>query len=118
MTRFTDAWGYSKLNTFQECPQKFEFQFIKKLPSGSSPAMERGQKIHEGIEAYCNGWSKELPPEALEWQEAFDGLKQKTFKAEAGWGFDKDWNLLPDWFGKNTGFGQSPMGITLMVMSL
>ena len=100
--KFTDAWGYSKLSAFQECPAKFNFQFVEKLPTKGSPAMARGQKIHEGIESYLNGWAKELPVEALEWQEAFDGLKKKTFKAEAAWGFDKNWNLLPDWFGKDT----------------
>lgn len=99
--KFTDAVGFSKLDCFRECPQKFAFQFIQKLPQPGSPAMERGSKIHEGIEAYMNGWSKEPPLEAKNWKAAFDALKLEDFKAEQAWGFDKNWTKLADWFGKD-----------------
>lgn len=99
--KFNDAVGFSKLDCFRECPAKFAFQFIQKLPQPGSSAMERGSKIHEGIEAYMNGWQSEPPPEASSWKEAFDALKLEDFKAEQAWGFDKNWNKLPDWFGKD-----------------
>ena len=102
MQNFKDAWGFSKLDTYRTCPAKFKFQFIDKLPSGSSPAMERGTKMHQNIESYLNGWVTTLIPEVLTWKEAIDALKEKDFKAEQALGFDKDWNLLPDWFSKKT----------------
>jgi len=98
MTKFTDPWGYSKLETFEKCPQKFKFQFIDKLPQPGSPAMERGSKMHESIEAYLNGWTKELHPACQGFQDAIDSLREEKFQAEQAIGLDKDWNKLPDWF--------------------
>ena len=102
MTNFKDAWGFSKLDVYRSCPQKFEYQFIQKLPSGSSPAMERGSKMHENIESYLNGWTSELLADNEKFQNAIDALKAEDYKAEQALGFDRDWKLLPDWFNKQT----------------
>lgn len=102
MTQFKDAWGFSKLDVFRSCKAKFKYQFIEKLAQGSSPAMERGQQMHENIEGYLNGWETELLPENAAWKEALDALKQKDFRAEQALGFDINWNKLPDWFSKAT----------------
>lgn len=99
---YKDPWGYSKLETFEKCPQKFEFQFIQKLAQPGSPAMERGSKMHENIESYLNGWVPELLPECQSFQEAIDSLKAEKYVAEQAIGLDKDWNKLPDWFHKST----------------
>lgn len=100
--QFTDPWGFSKLDVYRACPQKFEYQFIQKLPQPSSEAMERGSKMHEDIEHYLNGWSTKLSKETENWKEALDALKQQDFKGEQAIGIDKDWNKLPDWFDKRT----------------
>ena len=102
MTKFSQAWGFSKLDVYRSCPQKFKFQFIDKLSSGSSPAMERGSKMHENIESYLNGWATTLIPENESFKEAIDALKTKDFKAEQALGFDSKWNALPDWFVTGT----------------
>jgi len=102
MPQFKDPTGFSKLDVFRTCKQKFKFQFLDKLPQGSSPAMERGGRIHEGIEAYLNGWAKQLPAEVLAWKDKIDVLKGKNFKAEDSIGLDKSWKLLPNWFHKDT----------------
>lgn len=99
---FTDPWGFSKLDTYRSCPQKFFFQFIKKLPTPGSAAMERGSEMHKNIEHYLNGWVPNLAPEVAAWKEALDALKLKDFKGEQALGFDKDWNRLKDWFVKTT----------------
>ncbi len=99
---FKDPCGFSKLDVFRACPQKFKFQFIDKLPQGSSPAMERGGKMHENIEMYLNGWTNDLIPDNEDWKDAFDALKKHDFKGEQSLGFDKDWNRLPDWFDRKT----------------
>ena len=99
---FNQPWGFSKLDVFRACKAKFKYQFIDKLPQGSSPAMERGGKMHENIEMYLNGWTKELLPDVSEWREAFDALKTKDFKGEQSIGINERWQLLPDWFGKTT----------------
>lgn len=102
MSKFDNAWGFSKLDVYRACPQKFKFQFIDKLDSGSSPAMERGSKMHENIESYLNGWVTTLIAENEGFTEALNALKTKDYRAEQALGFDRAWKLLPDWFGKNT----------------
>lgn len=102
MKQFKDPVGFSKLESYRDCPQKFYFQFVEKLPQPGSPAMERGSKMHENIESYLNGWVQELIPEVVDWKEALDGLRKTTFQAEKAWGFNRNWELLPDWFHKDT----------------
>lgn len=98
--KFEDAWGFSKLDVYRTCPRKFKYQFIDKLPTGSSPAMERGAKVHDGLEGYLNGWTA-LPPEASAWATQMDELKSHpTVKGEQALGFNKDWSLRKDWYGK------------------
>lgn len=102
MLTFNDAWGFSKLDTFRACPAKFRYQFIEKLPQPSSPALERGSKIHDDAEAYLRGWITALPEPLTDWQEEFDSLRAMKCKPEAAWGFDRNWNLLPDWLHPDT----------------
>jgi hypothetical protein len=104
VTLYKDPWGFSKLDTFRACPAKFKYQYIDKVKADtSSPAMERGGKIHESIEAYINGWTPHLHASAEGWKEAFDKLKlEGDFHGEEALGFDKQWNKLPDWFSKAT----------------
>lgn len=100
--KFKDPWGWSKLDVFHQCPRKFHYQFMKKLPTGSSPAMERGAKLHEVCECYVRGWVNELPEELIFWKDALDRLRAIGAAPEQSWGFDKDWNLLKDWFQPST----------------
>lgn len=99
---FKDPWGFSKLDVFRACPAKFKYQFLDKLPQGSSPAMERGGKMHENIESYLNGWTSMLLPELVTWRPAFDDLKTKAFRGEQSIGIDDKWVMLKNWFEKAT----------------
>jgi hypothetical protein len=102
MTKFTQPWGFSKLDVFRTCKAKFKYQFIDKLPQRSSAALERGGEIHENIEAYLNGWTQELSPDVESWREALDLIKQRNFKGEQAIGITRDWRTLPDWFHPDT----------------
>jgi CRISPR/Cas system-associated exonuclease Cas4 (RecB family) len=99
---YKDPWGYSKLACYLNCPQQFKFQFIDKLDTGSSAAMERGADLHKSCEAYLNGWDKELAPELSYWRDQLDAIIKKGAIAERAWGFDKQWELLPNWFHTDT----------------
>jgi len=99
---FKDAWGFSKLDCFRTCPAKFKYQFIDKLPTQGSPAMDRGSKIHEEAEAYLRGWIPALSEPLTNWQEELDSLKEMKCQPEAAWGFDKNWTLLPNWLHPDT----------------
>lgn len=100
--KFTDAVGFSKLDCFRACPQKFKFQFIDKLPTAGSAAMDRGSKIHDTAEAYLRGWISAVEPPLSDWQDALDDLR--TFKClpEQAWGFNRIWELLPNWLHPDT----------------
>ena len=101
--QYTEPWGHSKLDTFQQCKKKFEFQYIKKLPSPGNEAMARGGRMHEDIEAYLQGWITELPATILPWKERLDELKTRPcFTSEQAVGLDKNWKPLPNWFHKDT----------------
>jgi hypothetical protein len=102
MGLFKEPWGYSKYAAYINCPSQFKFQFINKLPSGSSPAMERGQDLHRSCEAFLNGWDKTLDPALSNWEEQLRDLILKSVVAERAWGFNKNWELLPNWFGADT----------------
>ena len=99
---YNEPWGYSKLQTYQECPRKFAFQYINKIAQPSSPALVRGSELHAACEAYINGWDKILDSRLENWEERLDELREKKPKTEQAWGFDQDWNLLPDWFQPTT----------------
>jgi hypothetical protein len=102
MIEYKDPWGFSKLDTYRKCKAQFMFQYIKKLPSPGNAAMERGQVMHNDIEAYLQGWASELPPPLCDWKDRFDELKSKKFTAEQAIGLDKHWLPLKDWFHKDT----------------
>ena len=102
MSQFSDPWGFSKLDCFRSCPQKFKFQFLDKLPQPSSPALERGSAIHDQAEAYLRGWISALPMPLNTWQEEFDNLREMNCQPEAAWGFDREWQLLPNWLHSAT----------------
>jgi CRISPR/Cas system-associated exonuclease Cas4 (RecB family) len=99
---YTEPIGFSKLDVFRECPQKFKFQFIDKLPQPSSPAMDRGSEVHSNIESYLNGWTDKLLPPADSWKDELDALKTHDTKGEQPIGLSKDWVRLPNWFDKHT----------------
>jgi len=48
-----DAWSFSKISTFEECPRKFKYIYVDKLASFvKSDAMTIGEGIHAFIEFY------------------------------------------------------------------
>jgi hypothetical protein len=101
--KFKDAVGFSKLDVFRECPAKFKYQFIDKIKeTRQSDALVRGSRIHDECEAYVRGWVKELPTELEKWQEAMDMLRDAKATPESAWGFNRNWELLPDWFHPDT----------------
>jgi len=102
MTRFTDAVGFSKLDAYRTCPQKFSYAFIDKLPQPGSAAMDRGSKIHDDAEAYLRGWITALAEPLSKWQEEFDALREAKCLPEQAWGFNRAWELLPNWLHPDT----------------
>lgn len=60
-------WSFSQFETYSQCPAKWKFANVLKLPRGpSGPAAARGSNMHDRVEAYITNQSNTLdPPEGL-----------------------------------------------------
>lgn len=87
-----DAWSYSRLSNYETCPRRAQFLYIQKLPQATSPAMDRGNKIHAQAEAYLKG-EADLPATKLWgiWEDDIQELKNAGFEAEKNAAFDSNW---------------------------
>lgn len=88
------AFSFSRLKLYGQCPAKYKFIHIDKLPQGPAPAAERGKMIHAEIEEVLKGGlpllSQEiayLEPKLLEWQRL-------NAQPEMEFAVDKDWNQV------------------------
>lgn len=93
-------WSFSKLVKYETCPMRFKLQYIDKIPEPPRPddnPMERGNRIHNNLEAFVKG-TEPLQNEAKKldfFEPALQHLKllysygQAT--AEDNWFFDRDW---------------------------
>ena len=43
-------WSYSALSTFEQCPKRWHYQKIERLPDPGGPHLERGKLVHEMLE--------------------------------------------------------------------
>ena len=95
-----DAWSYSRLSTYERCALLAKFLYILKIPQDTSPAMERGSRIHEQAEKYVKGEIAELPNTAVwkPWVEDMAALKAAGYVAEQNIAFDSAWQKC-DYFG-------------------
>lgn len=50
--------SFSRVDTYQQCPLRFRFAYLDKLPSEPSPHLSWGTSVHRAIEAW---WSQKLP---------------------------------------------------------
>jgi hypothetical protein len=96
------AWSFSRYNCYEQCPLKAKLQFIDKIKTPSSPAMENGLKTHNLAEDYIKGKIPELPKELELFEEEFNFLKKMfaekgRIAVEEQWAFDEHW-IKCDWF--------------------
>ena len=92
-------WSYSRLSTFEKCPKKAHFAYVKKIKEPGNKAMDRGKDIHTMCEDYIRGRYDEIPKELADFEEAFDALKELHLKSyvtcEGDWAFDINWKPAP-----------------------
>lgn len=44
--------SYSSINTYETCPQKFQFQYEDRLPTSRSPALAFGDSLHQALHRF------------------------------------------------------------------
>ena len=94
------AVSFSKLIEFESCKYRTYLSSVVKSPrpeADENSPLERGTRIHEGIESYIRSQANELPKEVKKPKttEHIDYVKELFTVGEASveedWGFDKDW---------------------------
>lgn len=103
-----DAWSFSRLTTYEQCPAKAKYQIIDKLPIKPNAAMDRGAKIHRQAENYVKGKLRELPEDLQLFDEEFMQLREMFVKKsehkvmpEQKWAFTRDW-VPTEYFARDT----------------
>lgn len=56
------AFSFSKLSMYEECPLKFKFRYIDKLPEKPKPYFAFGNSVHAALEFFHDPSHKEAPP--------------------------------------------------------
>lgn len=95
------AWSYSRYSDYKQCPAKFMYKHLMKLPDPGNAAMQRGNVIHKLAEDFVKGKLKKLPPELKGVKHEIEFLHDIGAVAEESWGFKQDW----EWIGRQGWFG-------------
>lgn len=95
------AWSWSRIETFEQCPRKFQLQNIIKAPNFKfevNPTTERGKLVHDQLEKALLG-TAELPEELKHVQPIIDKIQSSftEIQTEREIAWDKDKKLC-SWF--------------------
>jgi len=71
--------SYSRLSTFENCPQQFDYLYVtKNVQVVESEAMAYGTRVHEALEMYAKSRDeKYLTRETRKWKSLIDRLLEK-----------------------------------------
>lgn len=99
------AWSYSRYSDYKQCPAKFKYKHLMRLPDPGTPAMDRGNQIHKLAEDVIRA-KIDVPPELAGVKDELEFLRDMMATPEESWGFTKSWNWIgrPGWFGDDVWF--------------
>lgn len=100
-----EAWSYSRYADYKQCPAKFMYKHLKKLPDPGNAAMNRGNTIHKMAEDFIRA-KIDIPPELESVRRELEYCRDNMAVAEESWGFRNDWGWIgrPGWFGADVWF--------------
>lgn len=99
MTNGVNGWSFSRLQLYEECPAKFKYRNIDKLPEPKSDAMQRGIDIHKNAERYLTGETMLPDPTLMQFGAMFRELRELKPMAEYQLALDDGWKPT-GWFAK------------------
>jgi len=85
-------YSYSSIKTYEECPAKYKFSRILRLPQPSGPAAERGTLIHAEIEEALKGGLMLLSDEIKHLADSIETWRNNGAQSEMQFAVDKHWN--------------------------
>lgn len=96
------SWSYSRYADYRECPAKFHFKHVQKVPEPQGPALARGNEIHDALELFVLKKRSKLA-EAIRTPMGvlYDQLSavRRHAMPEMQAAFDREWRIVPwdDW---------------------
>lgn len=91
-------WSYSRFSNWEACPRSAFYASVLKMKTPSSPAMERGSRVHKDIEDYLKGTKKKLPIEVCkEMVPQYKQMLKEKYVAEGELAFTRKWEQTT-WF--------------------
>lgn len=97
------SFSYSRWSVWDECPRKYRYKHIDKLPEPVSPAMERGKKVHDEAAKFVACATEHMPAALEQFTVLATGLRDwpaKQKAVEQQMAFDRDKRRV-EWFGAN-----------------
>lgn len=95
------SWSYSAWSTYDQCPAKYKYEKIDKLPQPDNPHFIKGRKWHKAAEDYFVGTLHDVPPELSKFATQAELVRDMDPFVEQKWGFKRDWSVTRwnDWSG-------------------
>jgi len=100
MTNPITAWSFSRLALYEECPAKFKYRHIDKLPEEKHPAMQRGIDIHNDAQSFLIGDHMLPQPTLMRFSSMLKDLREMKPMVEQQWALDRNWKPT-GWFAKD-----------------
>ena len=88
------TWTYSSHTLYEKCPQRYAWEKIEKRPVPTSPALERGNRIHAQLERALRADASEAGVPEVSLVEYVAALKLRRPVVEEMWHFDRRWNFV------------------------
>lgn len=89
-------YSHSRIETHTNCGAKYAFAYVHKVPvekQETSPAVERGLRLHNDIEAFFKDPTYVLSPELSFWGQWLNSLRSNyECTPEVEWALDLSWN--------------------------
>ena len=92
--RFT-AWSFSRWRDHDQCPYRAGLKHLMKVKEPSSPALDRGDRLHKAASAYVTGVVTKLDPELRPVRRTLavyrDALRAGLAVVDDRWAFNRSW---------------------------
>lgn len=88
------SWSYSQLSAYEQCPYKWMYQRIAKLPEPQSWHLINGNYVHSLAENFLKGKIEELPKELSKFDKEFYNLRKAGAASETPIVLRNDWSYL------------------------
>ena len=85
-------YSYSALATYKQCPAKYKYAYVDKLPRGDRhEAAVRGDDIHQSIEDYIAGNRDDVHIDIVQHLGFFEQLRDLGALPETKFAVDRNW---------------------------